>query len=179
MRLLRFVRQHPIALLGVFVVAFVVWLWRDSFPDHQDQANPGDLRIVKAEVPLRRTLPALPEDEQPPPVPPQGTPQGKVQALSRLKPGMTRVEVEGLVGAPQATDIHPATIADGRVTYHTSYEADLEPPPTVRPIRPLPHNPKTRDPMAQPNTRTLVTLEFDATKPGHPLLGVHYPDPLF
>jgi hypothetical protein len=32
--------------------------------------------------------------------------------------------------------------------------------------------PKTRD-------RTVVTLEFDATKPGHPLLGIHYPDPLF
>jgi hypothetical protein len=26
---------------------------------------------------------------------------------------------------------------------------------------------------------TVVILQFDATKPGHPLLGIFYPDPLF
>ncbi|MBP3958635.1 hypothetical protein J8F10_25590 [Gemmata sp. G18] len=85
---------------------------------------------------------------------------------------MTRTEVEGLVGAPVPSDIHPATITGGKVTYHTAYEADLEPPATVRPIR----HTKVIGPAP---ARTLVTLEFDATQPGHPLVEVHYPDPLF
>ena len=81
------------------------------------------------------------------------------------------------MGVPAAQDILPATVADGRVTYHTAYEADFAPVPTVRPIKfPLPRPPAaTRDPVG----RTVVTLEYDASKPGHPLLGVHYPDPLF
>lgn len=173
MRLLRFVRKHPIALLGIFAIAFIAWLWRDSFPATDPPLN-GDPKLVSVEAPpLVRFLPAPPDAEVPPPKPPQNT----AQALLKLKPGMTRVEVEGLVGLPEATDIQPATIADGRVTYQTSYEADLELPPTVRPIRSP--RPMPRDPMVQPGTRTRVVLEFDATKPGHPLLGVHYPDPLF
>jgi hypothetical protein len=103
----------------------------------------------------------------------EANPQVIARVLHKLKPGMTRTEVEGLVGRPAPHDVHPATVADGRVTYRACYEADLEPPSTVRPIRP------TRPVVARPADRTLVTLEFDATKPGHPLIEVHYPDPLF
>ena len=172
MRLLRLVRRHPIALLGVFAAAFVVWLWRDSLP-----VNP---QVMTVEGPPRPPL-----QPRPFPAPPnfdeleagKPTPQDTAQVLSKLKPGMTRAEVEGLVGLPADGDIHPATVADGRVTYHTSYEADLGPAPTVRPTR----IPRPRTQPGEPNStpRTLVTLEYDASKPGHPLLGIHYPDPLF
>jgi hypothetical protein len=104
-------------------------------------------------------------------------PRETAQVLPKLKPGMTRAEVEVLVGLPAPDDIHPATVSEGRVIYHMSYEADLEPTTTVRPIRPYKPMPMGRDP--PPNPRTFVVLEFDATKPGHPLLGIYYPDPLF
>jgi hypothetical protein len=105
-------------------------------------------------------------------------PRETAQVLAKLKPGMTRAEVEGVLGTPGPQDIHPATISDGIVTYNTTYTADLGPPATVRPIRPHPKFPvPVRD--AKPATPTVVILQFDATKPGHPLLGIYYPDPLF
>ena len=171
MRLLRFVCRHPIALLGVFAAAFVVWLWRDTLPvEPQVMVVDGTHRPALQ----RRPIPGPPSFEDAGPAKP--TPQDTAQVLSKLKPGMTRAEVEELVGLPAAGDIHPATVADGKVTYHTSYEADLGPAPTVRPAR-IPR-PRVQPGEANP-PRTLVTLEYDASKPGHPLLGIHYPDPLF
>jgi hypothetical protein len=82
-----------------------------------------------------------------------------------LKTGMSRTEVEWLVGAPLAPNIHPATQVDGSITYRTSYEADL--------------NLLVRPDSLPSGTSTRVDLEYDATKPGHPLLAVYYPDPLF
>jgi hypothetical protein len=186
MKLVNFARRNPLFLLGVLGGAFIVWVWSASRP----------LREV-AEIPVldsNNTFVYLPDGSRPPPsdgslrkpVPPalpdpaekaKPAPQGTAQSLSKLKPGMTRAAVEELVGVPSAQDTYPATVADGRVIYHTTYEADLEPPATVRPIRIPRPQPMGRDP--QPKERTLVTLEFDATKPGHPLLGIYYPDPLF
>jgi hypothetical protein len=172
MRLLHFVRRHPIALLGVFAVAFVVWLWRDSLPIGQPQLQePGDTQLLVVRAPRLLPLPPGVEPEKAKP----GA-QETAQALTKLKPGMTRSEVEGLVGAPSADNILPVTVSDGKVTYQTAYEADFGPPATVRPITPRPHGPRAA-PAGKERTR--VTLEFDATKPGHPLLGIHYPDPLF
>lgn len=173
MRLLRYIRRHPIALLGVFAVAFVVWLWRDSLPTAQPQAQePGDTPLTALQAPRPRMLPFPPGVE-----PEKAKPgaQETAQALTKLKPGMTRAEVEGLVGTPSPDNILPVTVSDGKVTYQTAYEADFGPPPTVRPITARPHGPRA----TPAKERTLVTLEFDATKPGHPLLGIHYPDPLF
>jgi hypothetical protein len=172
MRLLRFVRRHPIAVLSVIALAFVVWVWRDAFrgppvvaPVAQVDGEEGPF-LPPPKLPVKKRF--TNGDHVPP------APHGTVQVFSKLKPGMTRTEVEDLVGTPASKDIHPATIIDGRVTYHTTYEADLGPPPTVRPIRlPRPH-PTEHD--AKP---LVVVLEFDATKPGHPLIDVHYPDPLF
>jgi len=174
MRPLRFIRRHPIALLGAFVLAFGVWLWRDSLPDGQPQAqDPGDVHLMAVQAPPIRKLPLPPGVEDPEKAKP--APQGTAEALTKLKPGMTRSEVEGLVGAPSPDRILPVTVADGRVTYQTAYEADFGPAATVRPITPRPHGPRA----APARERTLVTLEYDATKPGHPLLGIHSPDPLF
>jgi hypothetical protein len=178
MRVVRFIRRHPIALLGLFAIAFIVWLWRDSLPVAQPVLEPGDSRLPSVQGPiLRRALP-LPPGATPDPAKlhvPLG--KGTVQALAKLKPGMTRAEVEQLVGTPAPEDILPATVSGGKVTYFTAYDADLGPLSTVRPI--TPHRSHPKEPPPGPKERTLVTLEFDATKPGHPLLGIHYPDPLF
>lgn len=169
MRPLSFVRRNPLLVLGAFVVAFAVWVLSDSTGPRESVA-PAAPVDVPGDVQRQRFIP-LPVEDGGEPV--RVTPQGTAQALPKLKPGMTRTEVEGLVGAPVAGNIYPATVHDGRVTYHTQYEADLAPPATVRPIG------RTR-PLPQPAApRALVTLEFDATKPGHPLVGIHYPDPLF
>jgi len=164
-------------LLGLLAAAFAVWVWADVFRNHQRNEqkqtqepipptliDPSPLRPVHAVADR-----ASPHENGDLP-----TPQTVAQRLPKLKLGMTRTEVERLVGVPIPQDIHPASATGGKITYRMSYEADLEPPSTVRPIRP------TR-PVGRPETatRTLVTLEFDATQPGHPLIEVHYPDPLF
>lgn len=166
MRFFRLVRQYPLALLGVIAVAFVAWIWWDLIPKrdthlivYQEAIDPSTIR---RKLPLPITDPIAVPDT--------------ANGLAKLKPGMTRAEVEKLVGAPDPEHVYPATISAGRVTYHATYEADLGPIPTIRPIRP-----SRVTPVREPDVagRTLVTLEFDATKPGHPLLGVYYPDPLF
>jgi hypothetical protein len=177
----RFLYRHPIALLGILGAAFLTWvLWgsRVTSPtvrkpqDSPLESQPTPGSALDDDLPRRR-LPL------PPGVEPKSklNPQDTAQKLQKLKPGMTRTEVEVLVGVPAAEDIHPALVLDGRVTYFTAYEADLASPATVRPIRTP--RPQPVDRLPRPQARTVVTLEFDATKPGHPLLGVHYPDPLF
>lgn len=162
MRLLEPVRRYPVALLAVIALAFVSWVWWDALPEADGPPSPAPNGMV-------RVLPqpnAVAISVEPPPF---------AAALPKLKPGMSRAEVELLVGAPE--NIHPATVTGDRVTYHTAYEADFGAPATVRPIRPVPKAPA--DPKGPAAGRAIVTLEFDATRPGHPLLNVHYPDPLF
>ena len=159
MRLLQFVRRHPIALFGVFAIAFVVWLWRDTLPSYDTGPDSSE-----PQVSYPRALPTPiavlnQEDEADGNEKVKPTPQDTAQVLSKLKPGMTRAQVEELVGVPAVGDIHPATIADGKVTYHTTYEADFGPAPTVRPTRIV-----RPQPGRDPASRTLVALEFDATK---------------
>ncbi|HEY1188893.1 MAG TPA: hypothetical protein VGE74_14660 [Gemmata sp.] len=173
MRPLSFLRRNPLLVLGAFVVTFAVWVLSDltdrsRVPSAQAPGN----GLPNGNVKLVRPLP-VPAGEVVAVEPARLTPQGTAQALPKLKPGMTRAEVEELVGAPAVGSISPATVQDGRVTYHTQYEADLGPLPTVRPVGRVRHTLQPSPP------RALVTLEFDATKPGHPLVGVHYPDPLF
>jgi len=174
MQLLRFLRRHPIALLAVGAVAFVTWIWWDALPKQADPrlADEQPTGPVRRMLPRPATIDAV--DDQSPPV-------DAGPMLAKLKPGMPRAEVEKLVGPP-AHNVSPATIVDGRVTYLTSYEADFGPAPTVRPIHPGPRLPTPAAPQVaarEPAGRMLVTLEFDATKPGHPLVEVHYADPLF
>jgi hypothetical protein len=153
MRLLEPVRQYPVALLAVVALAFVSWVWWDALPSAPPD-TPAPTLVSQFDVSIAPSEPVA-----------------FATVLPKLKPGMTRAEVEQLAGAPGNT--HPASVNGDRVTYHTAYEADFGAPPTVRPIRPMPKPP------AEPGTRGTVTLEFDATRPGHPLVNVHYPDPLF
>jgi hypothetical protein len=171
MRLFRFARRHPLALLGAIAIAFVTWIWWDALPN-----RPGAPPEAETHVP-NPGLRMLPQPTDLLVVSDLPLPADTAPKLAKLKPGMSRAEVERLVGPPAAHDVSPATIADGRVTYHTAYDADFGPPRTVRPIHPNPRPPFARE--AEPAGRMRVTLEFDATKPGHPLVGIHYPDPLF
>ena len=102
-------------------------------------------------------------------------PQNTAQILSKLKPGMLRTEVEELVGAPAAQNLHPATLTDGRVRYQSAYEADFESTPMARAI----YASRLQSVGGDPKLRVLVMLEYDATKPGHPLLGLYYSGRLF
>lgn len=168
MRPLRFLRRNPLPVLAALVVAFVGWIYWDAV------APPPVLEVIPAPSGLARPLPSLVNDSVLDTVlmPVRLSPEGTAKVLPKLKPGMPRIEVEGLVGVPGTDNISAATVTDGRVFYRTWYEADLSPPPTVRPIG---GNRRLRPPAPL----ELVTLEFDATKPGHPLVGIYYPDPLF
>lgn len=167
---MRSLRHKPLVVLCLGIGAFVAWVSSDLFQHTREipPAPTGDLVMVEITPPI--LTPRDPEKAKP-------TPSETAQVLPKLKPGMTRTEVEGLVGSPEPDDIHPATITGQRVTYRTAYEADFEPPATIRPLKPIAPMGRT---IAEPKPpRTLVTLEFDATKPGHPLVEVYYPDPLF
>jgi hypothetical protein len=75
--------------------------------------------------------------------------------------------VEDVVGLPNSAQVQPVGDSSGRTTYHTAYPISSEggggaPRPPVG-LGPL----------------CFVAFEFDATLPGHPLVNVLYPDPLF
>lgn len=174
MRLIRSVYRNPVAVFGLFVLAFGGWVLVDSFRKPEPkfvEVNPYDYQLIGIEAPPLNGLPPRPEEK------PCAPPQATAEAIRKLKPGMTRTEVEVLVGAPAANDIHPASVNDGRVTYHTTYETDqdLDPPATVRPI----HTPRPAAKDPNPRGKAIVKLEFDATKPGHPLVSVQFPVPMF
>lgn len=105
-------------------------------------------------------------------------PPPSAAVLPRLKPGMRRVEVETLLGPPEADDLTPVSTADGRTTYRMAYEfADPDPVVTVRPIHA--GRPRVIPSADVKLVKSFVALEFDATRPGHPLVAIHYLDPLF
>src|SRR5262245_13790094 len=127
MRPLRRIRDNPIVLLAVAVVALVAWIVIDQVtparrPKPVDQA---DLQVVAeygAAHPVHLGMVA--------PEPAAGANPSSISiaVLPKLKPGMSRVEIERLIGPPTAERIHPVTAADGRLTYRTAYnlaEPDL------------------------------------------------------
>jgi hypothetical protein len=87
--------------------------------------------------------------------------------IPQLQAGMSRAEVEELVGLPEAANVRPVGESNGRPTYQTTYEFEFglgsgsgRPVPGAEPL-------------------ALIGFEFDASLPGHPLVNVLYPDPLF
>jgi len=67
--------------------------------------------------------------------------------LAKLKPGMLRVDVEAVLG--RATSVDSIRTGNGRLSYRATFARD----PLHPPLPPL-------------------ELEFDATRPGHPLIMV-------
>ena len=170
MRLLRRLRNHPFVLLIGLAAGFGTWLVADRLgPDPQPRAlDPADGSMVAA-APSATVVDA-----------PQPVAVVPLTALPHLKAGMSRVAVENLLGTPRPDQLGPVVVQDGRVIYQTAYPVDLEPEPvmTLRPMgrRWIPNPPPSK---SRPIPETLLTLEFDASRPGHPLVGVQYPDPLF
>jgi hypothetical protein len=175
MRALRFLRNNPVVILCVAFLAFSTWIGIDlmcklSKPDLAATAIPNDAQYPLIGPPQAA---ALHSEAQVSTAPRNGLLSAR--ALPKLKLGMPRVEVEDLVGLPIASRVHPVTLDEGQVTYRTMYEMDdLDLPQTIRPrSRPLRLPKPTREPNA------LIALVYDASRPGHPLLDVLYPDPLF
>ena len=166
MPLPRWFRDHPVALFAVVAAAFGTWVAADLLrPPAQPPAPPpaeevGQLTVVGPEfLPPTRTVTVVPRTK-----------------LPQLRPGMSRVEVEDLLGTPLPEQLSPITVQDGRVTYQTTYPVDLDPVP-LNTVREFSHPPRPPAPRTVPTT--ILTLEFDASRPGHPLLRYQYPDPLF
>jgi hypothetical protein len=152
MRATALLRDHPVLLLGVAVVGLVVWVAADA--PAPPAAPPGD---PPGSVPPGDWALSGPPPDGVLPSPVRGrypNEPGAVNALllDRLFPGMTRREVEDLLGVPPADRV--AAVARDRLTYRTTY-------------------PIARPPAADGPPPGLVALEFDASRPGHPLLRVH------
>jgi hypothetical protein len=163
---MRFLRNNPLILLAVAAVGFGAWVLSDLLGTREPlSTDPPNVTAVQ-----------LIEPPTPPPADWHGPGVVTPDMVPQLKPGMSRSEVEALIGPPPAQMVSPVTETDGRLTYRASYLANLDvasapatPPPLSR--RQMP------PPPAVP--KSLIALEFDASKPGHPLVRVHYPDPLF
>jgi hypothetical protein len=173
MHILHRIRNNPIVVLCVMATALIIWIAMDLLPSGTPTNGP-------------KVVSNPPPSISPPTIPPPPPKPGKfvqrppmpvtVEMLPKLKVGMTRIEVERLLGPPAEDQLQPVTQTNGGPTYCTAYELiESEIPMTIRPIRPK----TARIPSRSVEAKTHVTLEYDASKPGHPLIEVHYPDPLF
>jgi hypothetical protein len=168
MTLSRWLRNNPAVIAASLITAFGVWIASDAARRDRRPAGPT---LVSAPA-LASDVAAIVAEADPAVARPV-----RVGVLPHLKPGMSRVEVEGLIGRPTPHQVLPVTVVDGRATYQTAYPVDLEPDlvMTVRPFgRRLPRPPSDEEPPA-----SLIALEFDASVPGHPLVSIHFLDPLF
>jgi hypothetical protein len=163
MQMLNALRKNPVAVLFVAVAGIAGWVAAGLFSPQQPPPNPleiPDLGLAKPTVtrfdPTHESRPVSPE------------------ALPKLKPGMKRVEVEGVIGLPSADALQPVTVLGGRMTYQAAYELAEPDPSTVRPIQ---HHGRMIP--VPPSAKSHFALEYDASKPGHPLLAILYLDPLF
>jgi hypothetical protein len=149
---MRFPRYSRRRLGIAFAAAFLVWLSLDFIRDKR--SKPVTPQPVNSPVALDSVSAGFlaPAPDAPKPI--------RAELITRLKPGMTRTEVEDLVGTPAWHDTNPAIIERDRVMYHTTYEADLEPPSTVRPIQ--------RSPSPPPPRGRGIAVRCDQTGPSAP-----------
>jgi hypothetical protein len=122
--------------------------------------------IALAAVPVAGWLALRAVDS--PPVEPRllaGPPTGKKvlsrlvltgRALGAVRPGMARAEVEEVLGRPAPDAVGPVVGDGGRAVYVIRYPAELDGPVWCAP--------DLRGPCE-------AVLEYDAARPGHPLLG--------
>lgn len=185
MRPLKLIRENPITVLSIAVLALIGWVAMDfaktgpkkqtaelSAPADEELSTPADELHVQ-----RRSAEAALDnlDDAPVALAPENTVVSSA-VLPRVKPGMKRVEVERFLGPPTPDQIHPVTLNNGRVTYSTAYEFDdIGPPMTIRPI----HSRVRKFPEPPRQSRALIAFVFDATVPGHPLVDILFSDPLF
>ncbi len=180
MRVFDTIRNNPIAVLGILLAGFGGCVVATLIPQNSDPESEPQPHLVNPPPQfVERFDPTKLET---------GRWTTSTEALPKLKPGMTRVEVEEILGPPAADALHPVTVNEGRVTYRTAYAlAEPDAPLTIRPlkasVRRLPPIPREIAPQVAPTARATATaavaLEFDASKPGHPLVEIHFLDPLF
>jgi hypothetical protein len=176
---LSFIKENPITVLGVAVLALLTWVAVDFSKVPAPKKPTAEPQALANELPLpgppTEVAVADPGKEVPLTFPP-GKNAVSTLVLPLVKPGMKRVEVESFLGPPTPDRIQPVTLSNGRMTYCTAYELDdLGPPMTIRPIHPRP-----RAPVQPPRSpRSLIAFVFDAGEPGHPLVDILFPDPLF
>jgi hypothetical protein len=173
MQVLNVIRRNPVAGLLVVAAGILGWIGAGlvNLP-----AKPEESRALVGprRLPTPEAFPdAIAVDVTNPEIPSEVRAR-TLTLLPKLRPGMTRVEVEGILGPPTADGIHPVTVTDGQARYRAAYDlADPDPPATIRPIKNFRLFPPRQEPGAH------VALEFDASKPGHPLIEILYLDPLF
>ena len=138
-RTLDHITQRPLIVLGVLVAAFVLWVAAD------------------ARAPKPKAVPAPPQGLEPPMTAELSRMRTVGAALRGVQEGMSRAEVEAILGRPSPRDIRPVERANGRVVYRTHYLAFL--------AGPLPFAPHV-------DGYCEAILEYDAAAPGHPLLRI-------
>jgi hypothetical protein len=175
MRPLSFVKDNPVTVLGVALLALTTWVAVDLANALAPRKQAAESRASANELPLPAQPSAVAVADGVEPASFPARPPVSTVVLPNVKPGMTRYEVEGFLGTPTPDQIQPVTRANGRVTYSTAYELDdIGPPMTIRPIQPRPRS----QPQARPD-RLMIAFVFDANQPGHPLIDILFPDPLF
>jgi hypothetical protein len=176
--MLRFIRDNPVAVLGAGFLALVIWVAADLATAPGPKLQTSESLAPAGELPL----PGAPTDV----VVTDGRQNERrtlsvrttvpTEVLPHVKPGMNRHEVEGFLGRPDPDQIQPITSTNGRMTYSMAYEFDdLGPLMTIRPIQPRPR----MHVEPSPGGRLTIAFVFDAARPGHPLIDIIYPDPLF
>jgi hypothetical protein len=171
MRSLRQIRENPVLVCCVILTGLIAWVGADLINLRERSKTPvalEDLPYALGEpVVVTMEVPFVHGADEPTGVSPTMLPQ--------LKLGMTRIEVEELLGPPSKDRVMPVSFGEGRLTYHMTYDlSESDRLMTIRPIKPIP-----RVGPQEPAPASLLALEFDASLPGHPLIRVHYPDPLF
>lgn len=170
MHILQRIRNNPIAVLSVLAVALIAWVAVDLFPSQSPVPNLDPAAFPPSKI--KKFLPSPPEE------PSHHAASVSVGMLSKVKPGMTRIEVEQILGPPAPDQLQPVTQTNGGLTYCTAYELiNSELPTTIRPIQPKASRTSIQSTPVDPKSQ--VTLQYDASKPGHPLIEVHYPNPVF
>ncbi len=179
MQPLHCIRNNPIIVICGSIAALGVWIAFDLLPA-QPQATIADLEggppspvMVNLEAPIGNGSQQSHSVEM------------RLDMLPYLKTGMTRIEVEKLIGPPEANYLQPVSESKGTLTYTTEYElsdpqslANLGPPESASTVHPIRLQP-ARLAQRPVSPKSHVTLEYDASKPGHPLIEIRYPDPLF
>lgn len=155
------IRNHPLILGGVLVAGFATWLAIDSLP-----SQPGPVKPFTGQLTTVGTISTqgLPDD---PGLMAHRPGVVTTAQIARLHPGMPRVDVEELIGLPPAGLVQPVAAAEGKLTYRASYLANLD---SMQESQPGSGNPVI--------PRSIIAIEFDASRPGHPLVKVHLPDPM-
>lgn len=162
MNLVNTVRNHPLRLAVGLALAFASWVAYDAsngvrVPQNTPVGPPLDVpHVAELKPPMMQDASQVASTRAP-------FHPGVVTAdqLPRLQLGMARAAVEELIGRPSAGLVHPVAVVEGKFVYRASYLANLD---------------SGADPTAPP--RSMIGLDYDAGRPGHPLLRIHIPDPM-